>query len=744
MYTDSGNGIRSQMISQIIESRKKLADQLNSTQEALKKRKYALQALEDSCQQQQEYWNDQPEIVAKLESIQLTHLISQIDEELEKLSKLSARFSANTLNIGVVGRMGQGKSTLLQSLSGLSDEVIPARAGGACTAARSKICHRPGNQTDAVVTYHTEDSFFQDVILPYFNELSDLLNQKPRNLNQFQKLKLKPLASSRISNATHQTIYKRLYDDYYLNFGTYRVLLGKQPSAIPAEEIKDYVAQERAHSRLKDSKHLAVRQVEIYCTFPKSDDVGQISLVDLPGLGDFKLGDERLMLETLGQEVDVVLFVRKPDEDRYAWQTEDTHLYDLASQALENLPSRSFMVLNNKVDSRNGGNLAGCQELREQIDRGQVKINVVDSIIANCSDSQQANQVLDRVIDYLQTKITALDLEYAKACQKRLFKIQTEMNQQLKKATAIFEPERLDDDWLPLFLSLFNPLKEELSLALVKKRKEYDKKSEQEDDEFKQQVAAVIQGCQENPGIIPSIEEIDAKEAELDGYKAAYNYYLPKIRENLQNQFSPLDQALKLSLEKKKAEIAEILIKTGRLGRLTEVRGYGFLNFIADRLPTQLMPNKESKLKSGFEHIASFSHEGEVRVLDSIQKQLEILKSDKSQFVWPEEPEAQNVHDFLNALSRKAIHNCENALQPLLNAPNKTAFAMIQKFEALVLRAEGVGDEWRVFLAKERMNIWDEFAQQHQRQQQKKEWLEESVEPAISTNQLQNIQFLDP
>jgi ABC-type phosphate/phosphonate transport system ATPase subunit len=50
------------------------------------------------------------------------------------LEKLQARFSCDTLNIGVIGIMRQGKSTLLQSLTGLGNNVIPAQSGGACTA----------------------------------------------------------------------------------------------------------------------------------------------------------------------------------------------------------------------------------------------------------------------------------------------------------------------------------------------------------------------------------------------------------------------------------------------------------------------------------------------------------------------------------------------------------------------------------------------------------------------------------
>ena len=58
-----------------------------------------------------------------------------------------------------------------------------------------------------------------------------------------------------------------------------------------------------------------MKQVKIACPFPV-EEIGAIALVDVPGLGDFRLGDESLVIEALGQEVDFILFIRKPSKDR--------------------------------------------------------------------------------------------------------------------------------------------------------------------------------------------------------------------------------------------------------------------------------------------------------------------------------------------------------------------------------------------------------------------------------------------
>lgn len=719
---------RTARIASIIEKRRPLADKIAGTQDNLKSLASALDKLE--AHRKRLLTEVEPDIKERLKTIDFSTLQFSITTELEVLDKLRGRFSRDTLNIGVVGRMRQGKSTLLQSLSGLDNYVIPAHSGGACTAVRSTICPRFNTETEAKVTFHSEDSLFKEVILPYYTELR--LTPIPASFSDFVNSPLPDKPSS----ATNEAMYQRLKHDYYSNQAIYRDLLGASQLTVPRHEIQDYVT----HANGADSfKSLAVREVEIYCPFPNPE-VGQIALVDIPGLGDLKVGDEKLMLETLGQGVDVVLFVRRPDPQGDDWQLEDTALYDKAAEALNDLSRRSFFVLNQLSDTQNESKKA-CERFKQHLHSRQLGIKVVDCIIADCKDPQQANRILDRVLDHLEKEILDLDTKYAESCQERLVQVHSAIQVELDKAHNAFAQEIQSDDWLPLFLHLFNQLVEEISVSLTRKLGEFKKKFEQKDDEFEKQVEAVIQACNNDPGI-PSIEDIEGQAALLDGYQPAYFYYLPKIRTHLQSHFSPLDAALKRSIEDQKAEIANILIEQGRLGGLTEARGSEFLKVIAGILPEQLMPEQPSKLRAAFQNISNFSHLSEVAVLESIQKELDLLRADSSNFTWTGENQAQDVQNFLNSLYKKAVHDCENALQPLLDAPNKTAFAMLRQFVDQVLRAKGIEDEWRVFLAKIRMKVWNEFAQQYKRQQWRQEWLEGALYPAMSANQPQNLQFI--
>ncbi|MBQ6131455.1 MAG: hypothetical protein IJL12_03855 [Selenomonadaceae bacterium] len=59
------------------------------------------------------------------------------------LAHLTERFSRKELHISFIGRAGQGKSLVMQNISGLSGNVIPSAEGSDCTGAKSIITNDP-------------------------------------------------------------------------------------------------------------------------------------------------------------------------------------------------------------------------------------------------------------------------------------------------------------------------------------------------------------------------------------------------------------------------------------------------------------------------------------------------------------------------------------------------------------------------------------------------------------------------
>lgn len=96
---------------------------------------------------------------SKLESINLSPILEKIKSELITIKELETRFSRKTLNIGVLGMARQGKSRLLQTLTGLSNSEIPDGGNQHCTGVRSDIHHQKNITTHAKVLFHTEKLF---------------------------------------------------------------------------------------------------------------------------------------------------------------------------------------------------------------------------------------------------------------------------------------------------------------------------------------------------------------------------------------------------------------------------------------------------------------------------------------------------------------------------------------------------------------------------------------------------------
>ncbi|MGA8897407.1 MAG: hypothetical protein WB539_19170 [Planktothrix agardhii] len=668
----------------------------------------------------------------------------------------------------MVGRMKQGKSTLLQTLSGLSDHEIPARSGKACTAVRSIIYHQPENLTEALVTFHTEESFLQEVILPYFDhkKLANILPKTPpQSLDDFPRIQLSPDLLQG-NDATTNTIYKRLYDDYYLNFNDYSPFIGKQPIRITKEKIREYVAQEEENGKLTDSKHLAVRKVEISCPFPNANEIGKIALVDLPGLGDFKLGDEKLMLTTLGEEVDVVLFIRKPDEDGWNWETNDTELYNTASQALNELSARSFFVLNNKVNGDDSGNLKSCQDLKADIDQQIVQIKVVECLIADCRNPEQANQVLDQVLDYLETQVIELDARYAKSNQECLIQLHEQLKIELEKAktalggTGLKFYNLIAQEFNKLFGSGKKGWWRDVTFGLETLRSDLWLYREEPDINLQEQVTEAIQNCNKNKGILSdenTIKKIE-EQIKISGALITYADYQDQLRVLLSHHFISLDDGLKKLIEGTKNKVAEVLIEKGRLGALTGARGSEFIRELEKLIDlADGDQNRCPHLRQGLRIFIDFelSYRGLVqhRIRKHLDELTNVLPSKNSTGQLVDKPDeilpivaSTTAEEILTALEikyDKAVHRIQPALEELLWEPNQAAYAMVEEFVDNIIRQEDVQEEWKNFLMEVRSQVWPEqLGQLENNHELRDHWLK-LVKNVETTNQPELFQFLN-
>ena len=730
---------RTEQISSILSQRRPLAEQIQTVEVNLQNLAVTLQHLDECRRTLLSKLEDSP-ACGSLREIDFTTVQDEIKREAQALDKLKARFSRNTLNIGVVGRARQGKSRLLQSLTGLSSSEIPDGDRQHCTGVRSTIHHNPDIEPYGDVWFYTEFSFLEEVIAPYYEKLK--LGAKPTNLETFARQPLLPLPKDVQGRAVEGAMYEHL-KKYHTNFYQYSALLkAASTKRITREQIREYVAQDTPDGQRIYFNYLAVREVKITCSFPNQD-VGQIALVDMPGLGDTGIGDTERLVKTLGQDVDVVLFVRMPKPTGDYWADYDVQLYDTAQGALIDLPISlwSFLVLNRTAPgSKYGDNWGNCQELNESLK--EKHIEVAGQLITNCADLQETSSLLDLILDYMAEEIHTLDRKYASACQERILDLHRSIEIELSKARIALGDSVYGEDWFPLFLQLFEQLWDNLASGLDNLLDELREQKDFPDMDFKQKVDEALNAAKEDTGI-PSLETIEKKDSGLGGLPNAYYAYMNEVRAHLSQQFLLVDEALKRGLERVKSQVTTVLVGEGKLGTLAEERGTEFLRVIANQIPQQLIPGQSSRLKHGFHILADFTLSYRGLIQHRIRQHLDDLTPNTTELQLSDSPTVQEVADCLTTLHSEALYKCRTALDDLLAEPSQAAFAIVEEFCDRVLRAEGVKMEWQIFLQSVRSEVWsDHFRALDEKTRTRTEWLS-TIQKVAEANTHKNLKFLN-
>ncbi|WP_028082537.1 dynamin family protein [Dolichospermum circinale] len=555
----------------------------------------------------------------RLNNINFSQLIEKVNQELNKLENLKNRLSRQTLNIGVVGRMRQGKSTLLKSITGLSDDEIPTSSGGVCTKVLSKIFHEPqmiGND----VEFHSWPSF-KEILHLYFDKLG-LQGVKPNEkddvkLESFPRL---PEDKAKDENARH--LYGRLRKEYYSKFETYQTLLDGRTKAISKAEIKQYTTQDDENN----SEYLAVKEMRIRCQFPY-DEVGKIGVIDLPGLGDNPISDVELLIKTLREDIDFIIFVRRPDPMGCDWEYADREMYTIARAALGEFPIKecSLMVFN-KIKEQEQLSLKACQRLEEKIEAQEIK--VCRTVIADCTDSDAVkSDILIPALQDLTKNINSVYQEYFKLQNDRLKKLRSEISQELQKADKVLEgySEEDNEGFNAWFLT---KLWKQLSKEIYAKLEELDKKQNDLDPIFKAAMEKVIDYCNQENEILTTSDIQGYRYQNQNSWKIAYYFSINEVKDRLTNQFKTLATTLEESEKQLQLSVVKILSKYGNLERLTQNQEVDFFKDIEKALPSANRSTTE-KLVKAFQEMQNSTTTYKDIIIGWIEEHLDELNPDQ-------------------------------------------------------------------------------------------------------------------
>ena len=461
---------RTEQIHEIIQSRRNLAKHVNTVSQSLRSLDLLLNRLRNQKLQVADSLFS-GESIPRIATVDFDSMHQRIDEERRAFDLLAKRLDRPKLNIGVIGRGRQGKSFLLQKLANLSSAVFPDGDADFCTGALSRVCHHPEKlEAEAYLHYYTEASFLEEVIAPYYKRLR--LGDPPSTILSFsQNPPSLPIGLRDDADfKEYQALYSQFYNDYYLNLPRYENRLKQaQLPKIRKDDIKDYVTQQRDnHGNRTDFENLALREVEINCSFGDGD-IGDIAFIDLPGSGDAKRGflDLERLIKAVKEDVDFILFVCMPDMGN--WREEEVELYKAARKAFGDFPigDSSFMVLNHH---RGRNNLTHCKRFRESFDFGQ--INVQECLIVDFADHDEVrNKLLIPVLNHLSSNIKGISQKAVEAHQSRVDAVRHDLIALLNDC-SISSSNDLDDF---RFVDLRNHLWREIKIGLEKKCEQFFK-----------------------------------------------------------------------------------------------------------------------------------------------------------------------------------------------------------------------------------------------------------------------------
>ncbi len=611
------------------------------------------------------------------------------------IGRTDARLRRPTLTIGAVGRGGQGKSRFLQSLTGLSDKEIPAARGGFMTGAPSLI--RPGTgPTTAEVEFHDAASFLADLIAPYYRELG--LGPPPSSLAEFERTRPPALPAEASMRASHAYDHLGTYRD---NLAAYRnYLVGQhRVQSVPPEEILRFVAQHDGAGR-PTHDFRAVRRVRITAQF-LHDDLGQLAVIDLPGLGDTNLHDEHVLRQALDGEVDLVLFIRRPDPLREDVHDVDVDLYDVVRTALPELPVEqwSFLVLN-RVEGGDGDNTAMIEQYAAAVRRSRIR--VTDIAAANCTDPAQVAEVFDTVVEQAVRTLDDLDRSLVDRRELEVATLLADAMVLVGEAQVLARRAVPRSAWFPRFLQLFNDTHGRLSRGLDELVEQLRGSTTEHDDELAAAIKAALHRARANV-VVPSSDEIVTRAAKAGAYGTVFNDLTNELRPQISRQFLDLDAALKLRVDAMHRQVAEVLTDAGQLGTLHLGGAHEFLCAFAARLPDD---GTTAELRFGFQFLTEFTLNYRGLIQHRVRRVLDKLKPDSMPY--DASAGAEGIEYILQELVAETLFEIETELENLIFEPREAVFAVVEEFRDRVLRSQGAVDEWRTVYEALRSDVWAE------------------------------------
>ncbi|WP_288220360.1 hypothetical protein [uncultured Adlercreutzia sp.] len=611
----------SQRINSIIERRRQLQPDVEAARKSVEQKLKQI----DSVVQSTEILLRFSDKIDEEHSVNLATALDELKESKEHLENLQVdldnlekRYRRNTINIGVSGEARVGKSTTLQSFSGLTDIQIPTGKGLPVTAVRSEIF----NATDefAEIEFRDVQSFIDEYIAPHVLNINDAggLHLQIASLADLRNATIPSTLGNNINSVASDSLRK--LQAAQASLGSYASLLTGEKKRVPLDEVRKYVAyptdDEKQSGGNVERAYLAVCGVKIYCRFPSLADE-QIGLIDLPGLGE--IGDSVAKIHTSGleNEVDQVLLVMKPTDTKGFADAGIVQNVDQLRKIQRGISKRGDLIV--AAINNDETNAESAKSLRHDFDEA-INASQNDDIIEIrdfvAIDPLSVTDLFSFLLDKLTESLPSMDRDpYAYVMETNFGSIDQEIGILFKRidsiATEILKTIPLED-------SLLDQLADEVSRDLIYEYEDLEEakfssadKSNPQRASLEQQVAFIHDNNVDriNDGLFLAGTEAWKRHARgRSDYVSFLRSEARRVKAEIIDSYREVDVFYDSSINELRGQVVRIFYKN--TGRLYELIGVDPSDSVTAESIERLVNTLDSKVRDeDFTHCFRFISE---------------------------------------------------------------------------------------------------------------------------------------
>lgn len=660
------------------------------------------------------------EAAMKIRAISLDGFYKQAQIYKAKLQQLQKRFGREQLHISLVGSARQGKSLVIQNISGLDPSIIPSSDGNDCTGAKSVITNSESEEVNAKIVFYNEREMI-DIINKYLEGITHSSQYNIYSLHAAKAIPLEQIKQEVSRKVDEQALVTHLRN-YIRHMDELCPLLGKTIT-VPKEEIEKYVAQYKHDDfSVKYWNYLGVKTADIHCRFPYSD-AGKIVLLDTIGIGTTSLGVESSMLDTVENDSDAIIFMFRPDPLGPRLSSTETYIMNKISERVGSDYAKEmlFWVIN-RVEEGKGRNVDYISGVREQISDAEFPVS--ETLEVNCLSRQAVEeQLLMPVLNKMGANIDRVDqllLHRADDEGAKLF-------EEYSRIAAAFERGRISSISADIKRKLNPQIRQTYQKLLNKLRDLYLDSGKY--GKLRNQPCQVLQEGAEKIlrqmfTFVPPVDEImELLNMGTVNQHNALEKCTDRIRLETIDAFNGLNMTLHTLIKEMKTEVLDIFTSED-MGRLAFIEHD--TSVPEDWIKCFLDKIKENGeypiISNALMEFSNFNCSVQGFLIYEVRNQLDgidfsLAKQPPGIVTGPGNKEklAREIHEKLLNEVEKVHTGVESAIRPLFKVPNRAMFAAIKDlydrcaYEDRSSRTDRpVEEEWRYLYESWIADIWSQ------------------------------------